>query len=73
MHLLKLSTRRRTQSEQLGPDLSKDAADEQDIAAMAKVWAHPEDLHLYQVRLLYAALVDADSQISLAASYLGHC
>lgn len=49
MRMLKLSTRRRTESEPLLPGVSSDAADEQDIAAMAKVWAHPEDLHLYQV------------------------
>ena len=50
LRMLKMSTRRRTESEQLLPDLDKEAADEQDIAAMAKVWAHPEDLHLYQVK-----------------------
>ena len=62
MRLLKLSTRRRTESEQLMPDLSSEAADEQDIAAMAKVWAHPEDLHLYQVSLQHTGFLSGSSK-----------
>ena len=30
-----------------GPDYSLD--DDQEMEAMAKVWAHPEDLHLFPV------------------------
>ena len=55
---LRQATRKRTQSAQQPKEAQgKDEAtpqesrDAQDMAAMAKVWAHPEDLHLYQVRM----------------------
>ena len=48
---LRHTTRRRTQSTAQHALASPQRdADEEDMAAMAKVWAHPEDLHMYLVR-----------------------